>query len=270
MEKRILRLNSQEIEASFKDSTTDALISSMPGNQIRLALLCDSYSTGGVGRDADGETYAKNENLTSAEFWKWIASGEERQTKRPNQELSTVQLHALASYWLPSFTSLELKWEMSAVLRLLCQGWLRSTFVVVMTWRNLTALFSSFLYLNCFWFCKCFIVPCGKFGLPYQGKTQQPQEQRYPFLPESFWFFKCFIVPCGKFGLPYQVRHSSRKSSAIHSYQRVQHFLVSKHWYGCQCSGFAQMLMHAIARGGCTDTVWKLSLIHIWRCRRWP
>ena len=70
MEKRILRLNSQEIEASFKDSTTDALISSMPGNQIRLALLCDSYSTGGVGRDADGETYAKNENLTSAEFWK--------------------------------------------------------------------------------------------------------------------------------------------------------------------------------------------------------
>ena len=26
------------------------------------------------------------------------------------------------------------------------------------------------------------IVPCGKFGSPYPGKSQQPQEQRYPFL----------------------------------------------------------------------------------------
>ena len=54
------------------------------------------------------------------------------------------------------------------------------------------------------------------------------------------------------------VRHSSRKSSATHSYQRVQYFPVSKRWYGCQCLGFltsAQMLMHAIAHGGCSGTV---------------
>ena len=50
------------------------------------------------------------------------------------------------------------------------------------------------------------------------------------------------------------VRHSSRKSSATHSCQCVQHFHLSKLWYGCQCLGFltcAQMLMHAITHGGC-------------------
>ena len=54
------------------------------------------------------------------------------------------------------------------------------------------------------------------------------------------------------------VRHSSRKSSATHSYQCVQNFCVSKQWHGCQCLGFltcAQTLMHVIAHGGCTDTV---------------
>ena len=38
---------------------------------------------------------------------------------------------------------------------------------------------------------------------------------------------------------------------------------VSKQWYGCQCLGFlacAQMLMHAIAYGGCTDTVRESAL----------
>ena len=34
-----------------------------------------------------------------------------------------------------------------------------------------------------------FIVPCGKFGSPYLGMEQQPQEQRYPFLSVCvvFW-----------------------------------------------------------------------------------
>ena len=53
------------------------------------------------------------------------------------------------------------------------------------------------------------------------------------------------------------VRHSSRKSSATHSYQSVWYFRVSKQWHGCQCSGFltcAQMLMQVIAHGGCSDT----------------
>ena len=38
---------------------------------------------------------------------------------------------------------------------------------------------------------------------------------------------------------------------------------VSKQWYGCQCLGFltcAQMLMHVIARGGCTDSVKESAL----------
>ena len=54
------------------------------------------------------------------------------------------------------------------------------------------------------------------------------------------------------------VRHSSHKSSATHSYQCVQYSRVFKQWYNCQCLGFltyTQMLMHAIAHGGCTDTV---------------
>ena len=48
-------------------------------------------------------------------------------------------------------------------------------------------------------------------------------------------------------------RHSSRKSSATHSYQCVQYFRVSRQWYGCQCLGFltcAQKSMNAIAHKG--------------------
>ena len=78
-----------------------------------------------------------------------------------------------------------------------------------------------------FFFYKYFIVPCGKFGSPYPGKAQQPQEQRYPLL----W--------C------------------------VQYFHVSKQWYGCQCLGCltcAHMLTHAAAHGGCTDTVRESAL----------
>ena len=56
---------------------------------------------------------------------------------------------------------------------------------------------------------------------------------------------------------------SSRKSNATHSHRRVQYFRVSKQWYGCQCWGFsrcAQILTHAIAHGGCRDTVRKSAL----------
>ena len=74
-----------------------------------------------------------------------------------------------------------------------------------------------------------------------------------------YWFYY-FIVPCWKLGSPYPSKaHSSRKSSATHSYQCVQYFRVSQRRpYGCQCWGFltcAQMLMHAISHGGCTDIV---------------
>ena len=43
----------------------------------------------------------------------------------------------------------------------------------------------------------------------------------------------------------------------------VQYFRESKLWYGCPCLGFltcVQMLMHAIAHGGCTDTVRESAL----------
>ena len=72
-------------------------------------------------------------------------------------------------------------------------------------------------------------------------------------------FFNNFFVPCWKFGSPYLGNHSSRKSSATQFYQCVQYFRV----YGCQCSGFltwAQMLMHAIAHGGCMGTVTESAL----------
>ena len=42
-------------------------------------------------------------------------------------------------------------------------------------------------------------------------------------------------LPCGKIGSRYtQATLSSRQSSATHSCQCVQHFPVSKQWYGCQ------------------------------------
>ena len=66
------------------------------------------------------------------------------------------------------------------------------------------------------------------------------------------------LTTVGNSGCFTWVRHSSPKSSTTHSYQCVQHFPVSKQWYGCQRLGFltcAQTLMHAIAHGGCTNTV---------------
>ena len=49
--------------------------------------------------------------------------------------------------------------------------------------------------------------------------------------------------------------------------QCMQYFPVSKQWYGCQCLGFltcAQMLMQAIAHGGCTDSVRESALEADW------
>ena len=64
-------------------------------------------------------------------------------------------------------------------------------------------------------------------------------------------------------GLLTQIRHSSRKSSAIHSYWCVQYFHVSKQWYSSQRSGYltcTQMLIYTIKHGGCTDTVRESAL----------
>ena len=50
-----------------------------------------------------------------------------------------------------------------------------------------------------------------------------------------FLFTLDFIFPRGKFGSPHLIKHSSRKSSATHSYQCVQYVPVSRQWCGCQC-----------------------------------
>ena len=47
--------------------------------------------------------------------------------------------------------------------------------------RNLEEILSVGFFLFFFLF-QCFFAHCGKFGSPYLGKAQQPQEQRYPFL----------------------------------------------------------------------------------------
>ena len=75
-----------------------------------------------------------------------------------------------------------------------------------------------FIYLS-----QYFTVPRRKFESPYQGKAQQPQEQRYPFLPV------CVVLLC-----------------------------VQTMVYGCQNLEYltcTQILMNAIAHGGGTDTV---------------
>ena len=68
-----------------------------------------------------------------------------------------------------------------------------------------------------------------------------------------FLFPLDFIFPRGKFGSPHLIKHSSRKSSATHSYQCVQYVPVSRQWCGCQCLGFfltcTQMSIRAIAHG---------------------
>ena len=86
--------------------------------------------------------------------------------------------------------------------------------------------------------------------------------QFYFFSFFLFFFFSSFFITslslAGNAGRLTRVRHSSRKSSATHSYQCVQYFRVSKRRpYGCQCSGFltcAQMLLNAISHGGCTES----------------
>ena len=77
-------------------------------------------------------------------------------------------------------------------------------------------------------------------------------------------FFWYLFVPCGKFGSSYLGKATAAARTALPiSYQCVQYFPVSKQWRDCQCLGVltcAQMLMHAIAHEGCTDTVRESAL----------
>ena len=84
-----------------------------------------------------------------------------------------------------------------------------------------------FIYLS-----QYFTVPRRKFESPYPGKAQQPQEQRYPFLPV------CVVFLC-----------------------------VQTMVYGCQNLEYltcTQILMNAIAHGGGTDTVRESALETDW------
>ena len=71
--------------------------------------------------------------------------------------------------------------------------------------------------------------------------------------------FVCLFF-CTKFWSLYleKATYNSRRNGTTHSYQCVQYFCVSEQWYGCLCLRFltcAQMLMHAIAHGGCMKTI---------------
>ena len=68
----------------------------------------------------------------------------------------------------------------------------------------------------------------------------------------------------GNSGLLTWVRHSSCGSHATLSCQRVQYFRLSQQRCICKCLGFltcVQTLTHAIAHGGCTDTVRESALV---------
>ena len=57
-----------------------------------------------------------------------------------------------------------------------CQILFVILFVITVIFLEITADITDFLFLQ------CFIVPCEKFVWLCPRKTQQPQEQRYPFL----------------------------------------------------------------------------------------
>ena len=89
----------------------------------------------------------------------------------------------------------------------------------------------------------------------------------FPYLFFSNLFLSTSSSFLGSSGHLTWVRHSSHKTSATHSCQCAQYFLVSKQWHDCQCLGYltyVQMLTPAIAHGGCTDTVWESALEVDW------
>ena len=69
------------------------------------------------------------------------------------------------------------------------------------------------------------------------------------------------------------VRHSSRTSSATHSYECEQYVRLHKQCYGCMCLAFltcAETLRDATAHGGCTDTVRVCTESRLWEKKFLP
>ena len=88
----------------------------------------------------------------------------------------------------------------------------------------------------------------------FQNDTSHIQNDFFDFLK---FYFSISLSFAGYMVRLLWVRHSSCKSRATHSYQRVPYFCVQK-LVCCQCLGFlmcTQMLMHVTAHRGCADTV---------------
>ena len=72
------------------------------------------------------------------------------------------------------------------------------------------------------------------------------------------------FISCGKFGSPYLGKAAAAAGAALpipNSAYGI--FVCPKERYGCQCLGSltcAQVLVQAIAHGGCTDTVGESAL----------
>ena len=84
------------------------------------------------------------------------------------------------------------------------------------------------------------------------------------FLFNFFLHVITSFIPCGKFGSPYLDKATAAARAALPIPSRECGIFVSPNeWYGCQCLGSlkcAQMLKHAIAHEGCTDTVRESAL----------
>jgi len=109
-------------------------------------------------------------------------------------------------------------------------------------------------------------TPAKRETLQFTGKLLMRDHCLLPPLPpypdlfvHLFFFFFFFSLFSTSLSLAEKSGHNSHKSSTTLSYQWVQHFPVSKQWYGHQCLGFltcAQMLMHVIAN--CTQDLYRL------------
>ena len=83
-----------------------------------------------------------------------------------------------------------------------------------------------------------------------------PSVKKFKFFPLQVFISSLFLV--GNLDHLNWMRHSSCKSSATHFCLYMQYFRGSEQGYGCQCLEFlmcAQIVMHAIARRSCTNTI---------------
>jgi len=90
-----------------------------------------------------------------------------------------------------------------------------------------------------------------------------PSVKKFKFFPLQVFISSLFLV--GNLDHLNWMRHSRCKSSATHFCLYMQYFRGSEQGYGCQCLEFlmcAQIVMHAIARRSCTDTI-RVSALNV-------